>query len=324
MLIHRPRRLRLNETLRAMLCETRLNSSDFVLPLFIKEGIKEKKAISSMPGHYQLTLKDALKECGEIYKLGLKSIILFGIPKHKDQKASEAYNDQGYLQDTIKAIKDKYPKLYIITDVCLCEYMEHGHCGIVDKKGEILNDPSLELLAKTAASHAGAGADMVAPSDMMDGRVWAIRKALDQTGFLNTPIMSYAVKYASSFYGPFREAAESTPQFGDRKTYQMDYANKSEALREALLDIEEGADMIMVKPALAYLDIIAKLKSQLNTPLAAYQVSGEYSQIMAAAAKGWISEEGVMLESLTAIKRAGAQLIITYFAKKAVQSLSNG
>jgi len=316
MLTQRPRRLRQNNTLRTMLQETRLDKSELIMPLFIKEGLKEKKAIQSMPGHFQLNLKDALKECGEITKLGIKSVILFGIPKNKDAKASQAHDKNGYLQQTIQAIKNKYPQLYIITDVCLCEYMSHGHCGLVNSKGQIVNDPSLELLAQTAVSHAEAGADMVAPSDMMDGRVAAIRKALDATGFENMPIMSYAVKYASAFYGPFRDAAESAPQFGDRKTYQMDYANSNEALREAELDIKEGADILMVKPALAYLDILSKLKQKYTVPLAAYQVSGEYSQIMAAAKNGWVDEKALMIETLTAIKRAGAQLIVTYFAKK--------
>lgn len=319
-MIIRPRRLRQNATLREMLRETVLLRRHLVQPLFIKEDISSPKPIGAMPGIFQLPIADAVKEAKVLWKSGIRAVILFGIPSKKDLKASGAYAENGLVQKTIRALRKALPDLVIITDVCLCEYMEHGHCGIVNQKGKILNDPSVELIARTALSHAKAGADMVAPSDMMDGRVAAIRNLLDAEGFTDTPIMSYAVKYASSFYGPFREAAESAPHFGDRKTYQMDYGNAREALKEAALDEAEGADILMVKPALSNLDIISKLHAKTNLPLAAYQVSGEYSMICAASKAGMIDKDQVALEALTSIRRAGAQLIITYFAK-AVASL---
>ncbi len=315
--IQRPRRLRSHSTLRDMLRETTLRVDDLIYPLFIKEGLAKKTEIKSMPGIFQLPLNDAVQEAVEAWEMGLKAVLLFGIPQKKDSKASGAMHPKGIIQTTIKAIKQKIPQLVVMTDVCLCEYMDHGHCGIIDKKGNVENDASLELLAQTALSHAEAGADLVAPSDMMDGRVAAIRKALDKNGFSQTPIMSYAVKQASSFYGPFRDAAESAPQFGDRKTYQMDFSNAREAMLEARLDEEEGADILLIKPALSCLDLIAKVKTQTHLPVAAYQVSGEYSMIAAAGDKDWINRKKAILESLTAIKRAGAQLIVTYFAREA-------
>ncbi|HLE41812.1 MAG TPA: porphobilinogen synthase, partial [Nitrospirota bacterium] len=280
-----------------------------------------KKEISSMPGNYQQSVDNLVKDCDEVKDLGIPAVILFGIPEHKDEAGSEAYSDDGIVQRAIHAIKSKTPELIVITDVCLCEYTSHGHCGVI-KGGKIENDATLELLAREALSHAKAGADMVAPSDMMDGRVGAIRKALDSGGFEDTPVMAYAAKYASSFYGPFREAAESTPQFGDRRSYQMDPPNSREALREVALDIEEGADIVMVKPALPYLDIIYQVKQQFNLPVAAYNVSGEFSMIKAAAQLGWLDGERAMMESLTSIKRAGADLILTYFAKEAAKVLN--
>ncbi len=318
--IYRPRRLRKNENLRRMIRETKLSRDDFIYPLFVTHGRGLRREISSMPGIAQLSIDLAVKEAAEARQLGIPAVILFGIPKKKDTKASEAYARSGIIQQAIKAIKDKIPEIVVITDVCLCEYTSHGHCGIV-VNGEVDNDATLELLAKTALSHARAGADMVAPSDMMDGRVKAIRDILDQHGFHDLPIMAYAAKHASAFYGPFREAAESTPQFGDRRSYQMDPANAREALREVGLDIQEGADIIMVKPALSYLDIIRTVRQEFNLPVAAYNVSGEYAMIKAAAQKGWLDEERVMMEVLTAIKRAGADLILTYFAKEAVRLL---
>lgn len=319
---HRPRRLRENKVLREMLQETRLHASELVYPLFVKEGIVEKNFIPSMPGIFQWPLSEIADEAQDCFDKGVRSVILFGIPKKKNEKASEAYNPNGVIQQAIKKIKEKVPELFVIADICLCEYMSHGHCGVVSKNGGIENDPTLGLLAKTALTYTKAGVDMVAPSDMMDGRVASIRTVLDQNGFTNLPIMSYAVKYASSFYGPFRDIAESPPQFGDRKTYQMDPANASEALREAFLDEKEGADILMVKPALPNLDILQRLKAQTNLPLAAYQVSGEYAMICAASEKGWIKKEDVAQESLLSIKRAGAQIIVTYFAKDAAQFLS--
>jgi len=319
--IHRPRRLRKTESIRKMVRETHLTPDDFIYPMFVTFGKGVKKKISSMPGCFQMSVDEIVKEAQNIYKLGIPAIILFGIPEHKDEKASEAYSDKGVVQEAIKAIKDKFPEIVVITDVCLCEYMSHGHCGIV-KDGKILNDPTLELLAKEALSHAKAGADIVAPSDMMDGRVSAIRDALDAEGFEDTPIMSYAAKYASAFYSPFREAAESTPEFGDRRSYQMDPPNRREAIKEVALDIEEGADIVMVKPAMCYMDIISDIKDSFDVPLAAYNVSGEYSMVKAAARLGWIDEKRVMMEILTSIKRAGADLILTYFAVDAVKELS--
>jgi len=319
--IYRPRRMRSNENIRRMVRETKLSPDDFIYPLFVTHGKGVKKEISSMPGNYQQSVDNLVKDCDEVKTLGIPAVILFGIPEHKDEAGSEAYSDDGIVQRAIHAIKNKTPELIVITDVCLCEYTSHGHCGVI-KGGKIENDATLELLAREALSHAKAGADMVAPSDMMDGRVGAIRKALDSGGFEDTPVMAYAAKYASSFYGPFREAAESTPQFGDRRSYQMDPPNSREALREVALDIEEGADIVMVKPALPYLDIIYQVKQQFNLPVAAYNVSGEFSMIKAAAQMGWLDGERAMMESLTSIKRAGADLILTYFAKEAAKVLN--
>ena len=319
--VHRPRRLRKNETIRRMVRETSLSPDNFICPLFVTFGKGVRKEISSMPGCYQESVDRVVKHAKEVYSLGIPSVLLFGIPEHKDEGGTSAYDALGVVQKAIKAIKDKVPELYVITDVCMCEYTSHGHCGVI-KNGDVQNDPTLELLVKEAVSHAKAGADMVAPSDMMDGRVEAIRLALDEEGFPETPIMSYAAKYASAFYGPFREAAESTPQFGDRRSYQMDPANRREALKEVALDIEEGADIVMVKPALAYLDIISDVRDAFDVPVAAYSVSGEYSLVKAAGKLGWIDEERVMMEMLTSIKRAGADLILTYFAKDAVKVLN--
>lgn len=318
--IQRLRRLRRSEAMRRLVRETDLSAGDLIYPLFVIHGKGARKPISSMPGVAQLSVDLLVKEAREVANLGIGAVILFGIPKHKDEKGSEASSASGIIQQAVKAIKDGVPDLVVITDVCLCEYTSHGHCGIV-RRGKILNDPSLERLAQQAVSHARAGADIVAPSDMMDGRVGAIRQALDGEGFQDLPILSYAAKYASAFYGPFREAAESTPEFGDRKSYQMDPANSREALREIALDIEEGADMIMVKPAMPYLDIIRQARDRFDLPLAAYQVSGEYSMIKAAGRAGWLDETRTMFEALTAIKRAGADLILTYFAKDAATRL---
>ncbi len=312
--IHRPRRLRSTEAIRRVVRETRLEPANFILPLFICPGEGVRKPISSMPPHCQMSIDVAVEECREIQQLGIGGIILFGLPESKDEAASGAYDDEGIVQRAIRGIKRHLPDLLVITDVCNCEYTSHGHCGkVVD--GEIDNDATLEWLAASALSHVRAGADMVAPSDMMDGRVGAIRKKLDANGFTNAPILAYAAKFASVFYGPFREAADSTPQFGDRRSYQMDPANGREAMREIELDLEEGADIIMVKPAMPYLDLIRQARDRFDVPLSAYQVSGEYSMIMAAAEKGWIDEERAMVESLTSIRRAGADFILTYFAK---------
>ncbi len=318
--IDRGRRLRRNETIRRMVREAKLSLDDLIYPLFVVEGDGIKKEVSSMPNVYQMSIDYIVKECEELEKMGIPAVILFGIPNHKDELGSEAYNDDGIIQKAIKAIKQN-TKLYVITDVCMCEYTSHGHCGII-KDGDVDNDTTLKYLAMESLSHAKAGADMVAPSDMMDGRVAVIRDTLDDNGFTHIPIMSYAVKYASAFYGPFREAAESTPQFGDRRSYQMDPANRLEALREARYDLEEGADILMVKPALPYLDIIRDLREQFDLPIAAYNVSGEYSMIMAAAQNGWIDKDRVIMESLTSIKRAGADLILTYFAKDVARILN--
>jgi porphobilinogen synthase len=304
-----------------MVRETTLSPSDFVYPLFVMHGKGVRKEIGSMPGNYQQSIDNIVKDCEEVKDLGIPAVLLFGIPERKDEVGSEACSDEGIVQHAIKAIKNKFPELVVITDVCLCEYTSHGHCGLI-KNGVVQNDATLELLAREALSHARAGADMVAPSDMMDGRVGAIRETLDSAGLYDIPIMSYAAKYASSFYGPFREAADSTPQFGDRRSYQMDAPNSREALREVALDIDEGADIVMVKPALAYLDIIFQVRQQFNLPVAAYNVSGEYSMIKAAAKLGWIDGERAMMESLIAIKRAGADIIITYFAKEAAALLN--
>jgi porphobilinogen synthase len=315
------RRLRATEALRNLVRETLLDPADFILPLFICPGEGVRREISSMPGHAQLSVDRLVTECAEAYSLGIGGVILFGIPETKDEIASGAYAEDGIVQQGIRAVKREVPKLLVMTDVCNCEYTSHGHCGLV-VDGEVQNDPTLEWLAKAAVSHARAGADVVAPSDMMDGRVAAIRKALDAAGFLNTPIVSYAAKYASVFYGPFREAAESTPQFGDRRSYQMDPANAREAMREIELDIEEGADMIMVKPAMPYLDIIREARQRFPLPLGAYQVSGEFSSLMAAIQNGWLDRDRTILESLTAIRRAGADFVLTYFAKDAARLLA--
>ncbi|MGO8683129.1 MAG: porphobilinogen synthase [Thermoleophilia bacterium] len=311
---YRMRRLRRTPIIRDMVRETVLTPNDLIYPLFVTHGENVKNPIASMPGCFQLSISNLLAEVREVKSLGIPAIILFGLPDHKDSAASSAYDPEGIVQMAVKAIKQEVPELVVITDVCLCEYMDHGHCGVVHD-GEIVNDITLELLAKTAITHAEAGADMVAPSDMMDGRVAAIRNALDDEGHIDTIIMAYSSKFASGFYGPFREAAESTPAFGDRRTYQMDPANGEEAVREALLDIEEGADIVMVKPALPYLDIVKAIKTETKFPLAAYSVSGEYSMIKAAAERGWLDEERCVLEALTGIKRAGADLILTYHAK---------
>ena len=318
--IYRPRRLRRNERFRSLIRETALEPKNFIYPLFIGPGRDKAEPISSMPGVAQLSVDRALREAQEVNSLGISAVILFGIPKQKDALGSEAYAVDGIVQQAIYAIKENVPELLVITDVCLCEYTDHGHCGVV-KNGDVDNDSTLELLAKEALSHAQAGADIVAPSDMMDGRVGAIRKILDDNNFQQTPIMAYAAKYASGFYGPFREAAESTPQFGDRRSYQMDPANAEEALREVDLDIREGADIVMVKPALAYLDIIYRVKQKFGYPLAAYNVSGEYSMIKAAGQNGWIEESRIVMEVLFAIRRAGADMILSYFAKDAARLL---
>ncbi|MBI2340174.1 MAG: porphobilinogen synthase [Deltaproteobacteria bacterium] len=314
--IQRTRRLRSSGILRELVRETDLSPRQLIAPLFIKEGIHEKIPVPSMPGVYQFPVNETIIEAQELWKRGIRSVILFGIPSKKDARATGAYDKNGVVQNTIRAIKTKIPEMAVIGDVCLCSSMDHGHCGVVNKKGEIENDPSLELLAKTALSQAEAGADMAAPSDMMDGRVKAIRQALDENGYAHLPIMSYAVKYASAFYGPFRFATESAPKFGDRKTYQMDIANAREALREAKIDEEEGADIILIKPALPSLDVIARVRGETKLPIAAYQVSGEYAMICAAAEKGWLDRRAIALETLTAIRRAGAQLIVTYFARE--------
>lgn len=317
----RLRRLRYNPIIRDMIRETTLEVNDFIYPLFVCHGEKIKKQVGSMPGVYQMSIDVLVDECKEVASLGIPAVILFGIPKFKDEVGSEAYDDHGIIQQTVRAIKKEVKNLVIITDVCLCEYTSHGHCGVLQGE-EILNDETNELLAKEALSHARAGADIIAPSDMMDGRVAAIRKILDENGFNNIPIMSYAAKYSSGYYGPFRDAAESTPQFGDRRSHQMDVANVLEALREVEQDINEGADIVMVKPAGAYLDVIYRVKEKFCLPTAAYQVSGEYSMIKAAGQNGWIDETRVMMESLIAIKRAGADMILTYFAKDAAKLLS--
>jgi len=309
----RPRRLRSSAALRRLVAETQLDVSQLVLPLFARAGKKLRHEIGSMPGVFQFSPDEIVREATAAHTAGIPAVLLFGIPDKKDARASGAYAKNGIVQQTTRRLKKELPGLLVITDVCLCEYMDHGHCGIV-QGGKILNDPSLKLLARTAASQAEAGADIVAPSDMMDGRVRAIRAELDNTGLADTPIMSYAAKFASAFYGPFREAAESTPQFGDRRSYQMDAANANEALRETALDIAEGADLVMVKPALAYLDIIRRVKTEFGLPTAAYAVSGEYAMVKAAAAKGWIDERAVTLESLLAMRRAGADILITYAA----------
>lgn len=316
--IHRPRRLRSNDTLRRMVRETRLSVDDLIYPMFICPGEGVREPIGAMPGVNQLSVDQGVEECREVAGLGIPAVILFGIPESKDAAGTGAYADDGIVQQAIRAIKQSVPDLMVITDVCLCEYTDHGHCGVI-KDDDVQNDPTLQLLVKTSLSHVHAGADMVAPSDMMDGRIGAIRTALDEENLTHIPIMAYSAKYASAYYGPFREAAGSTPQFGDRRSYQMDPPNTNEALREVEMDLEEGADIVMVKPALAYLDIIQRVKSTFEVPLAAYNVSGEYAMIKAAGQMGWIDEDRVMMESLVAIKRAGADLILTYFAKDAAK-----
>jgi porphobilinogen synthase len=314
---YRPRRLRQSAALRRLVAETRLSVEQLVQPFFAVPGRKVRRPIGAMPGVCQLSVDELVNEAARVHALGVPAVLLFGIPATKDARASGAYARQGIVQQALRLLKKELPSLLLITDVCLCEYMEHGHCGLVrpgDKSGRVRNDPTLELLARTAASHAEAGADMVAPSDMMDGRVRAIRGRLDRDGFEEVPIMSYAAKYASSFYGPFREAAESAPHFGDRRSYQMNPANGDEAVREVALDIQEGADIVMVKPALACLDIVYRVKQTFGYPTAAYAVSAEYSMVKAAAAKGWIDERAVVLESLLALRRAGADILITYAA----------
>lgn len=322
-MITRPRRLRRTATIREMVRESRLSTKDFIAPLFVRHGDHLKEPISSLPGQYQFSVDTVVKEAEEIWSLGIPSIILFGLPEKKDPMGSSAHDEDEAVQRAISAVKDKIPEMVVMTDVCLCEYTDHGHCGII-KDGEVDNDATLEVLARQALSHARAGADFVGPSDMMDGRVAAIREELDKNHFSNTGILSYAVKYCSAFYGPFREAADSAPQFGDRSGYQMDPANALEALKEAFLDMEEGADMIMVKPALPYLDIIRRVREECLLPLAAYSVSGEYAMVKAADEKGWIDGKGVMMELLVSIKRAGADLILTYFAKEAARALHEG
>ncbi len=316
--ISRLRRTRMTAALRSMVRETELSKNDFIYPLFVVPGAKVKKEVSSMANVYQMSVDEIVRECVAVKTLGIPAVILFGIPEEKDEVGSGAYDELGVVQQAVRAIKKEVPELVVITDVCLCEYTSHGHCGIV-RGDEIVNDESIELLAREALTHAQAGADVIAPSDMFDGRVRAIRSILDENGFLNIPIMSYAAKYASGFYGPFREAAESTPKFGDRRSHQMDPANVNEAMREVAQDIQEGADIVMVKPAMPYLDVLYRVKQQFGMPTAAYNVSGEYSMVKAAAKNGWIDGERVMMEMLTGIKRAGADMILTYFAKEASQ-----
>jgi len=319
-LLYRPRRLRRTENLRALVRETRLAPEDFILPLFACAGEKVRREIPSMPGVHNLSVDEIAQEAAGASEIGVKGVILFGLPEAKDEVGSGAYHEKGIVQQAVRAIRNSAPDLVIMTDTCLCEYTSHGHCGVV-RDGEVLNDPSLELLARTAVSQAEAGADVVAPSAMMDGQVGAIREALDDAGFDQVAIMAYAVKYASGFYGPFREAADSAPAFGDRCAYQMDAANVREAMREAELDYAEGADILMVKPATCYLDILKTLREEFDLPTAAYHVSGEYAMIKAAAQKGWIDEERVMMETLTSIKRAGADIILTYYAREAIKLL---
>jgi porphobilinogen synthase len=317
---YRARRTRKTETLRRMVRENHLRVDDLIYPMFSAFGENIKKEIPSMPGIYQHSIENLVEEAREVHALGIPAVILFGIPECKDSVGTDAYSDTGIIQRTIRALKQEVPELTVITDVCMCEYTDHGHCGVI-KDGDVDNDSTLKLLAAEALSHAQAGADIVAPSDMMDGRIAALRETLDANGFSHIPIMSYAVKYASAYYGPFRDAADSTPQFGDRRSYQMDSANRIEAIREAALDVEECADFLMVKPALAYMDIIRDIKERFDLPLAVYNVSGEYSMVKAAAAQGWIDHDKVVMETLTGFKRAGADLIITYHAKEAARLL---
>jgi porphobilinogen synthase len=321
--VYRPRRLRESPLMRKMVRETVLRTDDLMYPLFTVHGRGIREPIASMPGQFRLSIDELLKECKDAASMGIPAVLLFGIPRDKDARGSEAYAEDGIIQQAVRAVKETIPDLLVVTDVCLCEYTSHGHCGVVED-GRIKNDPSLELIARTALSHVEAGADVVAPSDMMDGRVAAIREALDESAYQETPIMAYSAKYASAFYGPFRDAAGSTPQFGDRRTYQMDPANGVEALREVALDVDEGADIVMVKPALAYLDIVSRVKAEFGLPVAAYSVSGEYAMIRAAGQLGWIDEERVMMEALTGIRRAGADIVITYFAKDAARVIEQG
>ncbi len=321
-LIHRPRRLRRGEALRALVREVRLAREDFILPFFVCAGKGVRREVSSMPGVFNLSVDEVVREAAEAYETGVRGVILFGLPESKDETATGAYVENGIVQQAVRAIRRAVPDLVVITDTCLCEYTSHGHCGVI-RQGEVLNDESLELIARTAVSQAEAGADIVAPSAMMDGQVGAIREALDASGFEHIAIMAYAVKYASAFYGPFREAADSAPAFGDRRAYQMDAANAREAMREAELDYAEGADFLMVKPAMPYLDILKAVRDRFDLPLAAYHVSGEYAMIKAAAQRGWLDEERVMLETLTSIKRAGADIIITYYAREAIKAVKS-
>jgi porphobilinogen synthase len=318
--VFRPRRLREKPLLRRLVQETRLGVDDLVYPVFTVHGRGIRDPIASMPGQARLSLDELLKEAKDVAAMGIPALLVFGLPQAKDPRGSEAYADDGIVQQAVRAVKDTVPDLLVITDVCLCQYTSHGHCGVVED-GAVKNDPTLELLARVAVSHAAAGADMVAPSDMMDGRVAAIREALDEADYAETPIMAYSAKYASSFYGPFREAAESAPQFGDRRAYQLDPANGTEALREIALDLDEGADIVMIKPALPYLDVISRAKAEFGVPLAAYSVSGEYAMLKAAGQLGWLDEERAMMEALTAIRRAGADIVITYFAKDVARLL---
>ena len=318
--LYRPRRLRESPLLRKMVRETQLRIDDLVYPLFAVHGRGVREPIASMPGQFRLSVDELLRECKDAASMGIPAVLLFGLPAEKDPRGTEAYADDGIIQQAVRAVKETIPDLLVVTDVCLCEYTSHGHCGVVEG-GRVKNDATLDLLARTAVSHVEAGADMVAPSDMMDGRVAAIREALDETGSQETPIMAYSAKYASAFYGPFREAADSTPQFGDRRAYQMDPANSIEAMREVALDVDEGADIVMVKPALPYLDVIARVKSEFGLPVAAYSVSGEYAMLRAAGQLGWLDEEAAMMEALTGIRRAGADIVITYFAKEVARIL---
>ena len=319
----RPRRLREKPLLRKLVRETALAVDDLVYPLFAVHGRGVREPIASMPGQFHLSIDEMVKDTKDVAGMGIPAVLLFGVPAEKDPRGSEAWADDGIVQQAVRAVKDVVPDLLVVTDVCLCQYTSHGHCGVVEG-GSVRNDPTLELLARVAVSHAEAGADMVAPSDMMDGRVGAIREALDEAGYLDAPIMAYSAKYASCFYGPFRDAAESAPQFGDRRSYQMDPANVVEAMREIALDLDEGADIVMIKPALPYLDVISRAKTEFGVPLAAYSVSGEYAMIRAAGQLGWLDEERAMLEALTAIRRAGADIVITYFAKDAARLLERG
>jgi porphobilinogen synthase len=319
----RPRRLREKPLLRTLVRETALAIDDLVYPLFVVHGRGIREPIGPMPGQHRLSIDELVKECKDAAGMGIPAVLLFGLPEEKDPRGSEAYAEDGIVQQAVRAVKDTVPNLLVVTDVCLCEYTSHGHCGVVEED-TVRNDPTLELLARTAVSHAEAGADIVAPSDMMDGRVAAIREALDEATLTDTPIMAYSAKYASVFYGPFREAADSAPQFGDRRSYQMDPANVQEAMREIALDLDEGADIVMVKPALSYLDVISRAKAEFGVPLAAYSVSGEYAMIRAAGQLGWLDEERAIMESLTAIRRAGADIVITYFAKDAARLLERG